>query len=379
MPSNSTLISDDKFQLQAGMFSGERLQLAREFKGLTQKQLGKDVAASHGLVSQYESGKKKEPSQDLVEAFGQILGFEPQFFYEPIADIFREEECSFRHRRSTAEKTKTQIRAHATLIGMVIDRLRAHFRLPKLNLPKLPATTSEEIEIAAEQARTHWDVGIQGPIMQVGRVLENAGVIIFPHLVKSEKVDAFSRHGAISVIFLNQSIPSSSRWNFDIAHECGHLVMHPGIATGDPDTEAAADRFASAFLLPRKAFSREFTIAPFTWRHIFDLKRHWHVSAAAIVRRAYDLRLIGAVTYRQAYKYMSAHGWLTKGEPHEPEFQQPEVLNTALQCLGIKVEMTIEDLRSQLHFTSDTFREVTGVTVPKQSKKLIDVIQFKKG
>lgn len=358
------------------IFVGERLQVAREFRGLTQKQLGDAVAASHALVSLCETGKKKDPATDLVEAFGAVLGFEPAFFYRSLEDVFREEECSFRHRRTTPERLKTQIRAHATLIGMVIERLRSHFRFPQFNVPTMPASTIEEIETAAERCRLHWNLGLDGPILQAGRVLEHAGVIIVPHLVQSTKVDAFSRHGRTTIIFLNQAIPSTSRWTFDIAHECGHLVMHPGLCTGSIETEAGADRFASAFLLPRKSFGRDFGMKPFSWGHIFDLKRRWRVSAAAIVVRAYHLGLLGAVGYRQAFKYMSAKGWRSNGEPYEPAFQAPELLTTALNGLGTKVELTLEALCRELHFVPETFRDVTGVSVPAPKSKPIDVIPF---
>ncbi len=189
-------------------------------------------------------------------------------------------------------------------------------------------------------------------------------------------MDAFSRYGKTTVIFLNQATPSTSRWNFDIAHECGHLVVHQGVPTGSEETEEAANRFASAFLMPRKAFAREFGMAPFSWKHIFELKRRWHTSAAAIVRRCYDLGLIGAVAYRQSFKYMSAKGW-TKGEPYEPSFQQPELLSTALSGLGKRVDLTLEQLCKELRFTPETFKEITGTTVPTPKVKHPDVIQFK--
>src|SRR5213595_2151062 len=51
------------------LFWGERLQIAREFKGITQKELSEQVSASRALVSLCEAGKKN-PSRDLVEAFG---------------------------------------------------------------------------------------------------------------------------------------------------------------------------------------------------------------------------------------------------------------------------------------------------------------------
>lgn len=354
------------------VFWGDRLQIAREFKGLTQKDLSEAVAASPALVSLCESGKKN-PSRDLVEAFSSILGFEPEFFYAAIEDVFREEQCSFRHRRSTSERTKNKIRAHGTLIGLVIARLRTLFHFPIQDVPHIPASVSiaEEIESAAEQCRKHWNLSVESPIMEIGRVLEHAGVVIVPSLSESQKVDAFSRYGPTAIIVLNQAVKSTSRWHFDIGHECGHLVMHPGIHTGSPETEMAADRFASAFLMPRRAFARDFRPgSSFSWPHIFALKRRWRTSAAAIVRRAYDLGLLGAVEYRKAYKHMAWKRWSSNGEPEEPSFQAPELLANALNSLGTKVELTLEALRKDLRFTADTFREVTGVAVPAEANRI---------
>lgn len=350
------------------LFWGDRLGLARQFRELTQKKLSEAVSASTALVSLCEAGKKN-PSRDLVEAFGSVLGFEAEFFYRPVDDLFREEQCSFRHRRATPERLKDKIRAHATLIGMVISRLKKDFRFPEQNVPHIPASLSsaEEIELAAEQCREHWGLSLDGPIMEVGRVLEAAGVVIVPNLAESQKVDAFSRCGPTAVIVLNQSINSSSRWNFDIGHECGHLVMHPGIHTGSPETEAAADRFASAFLMPKRAFARSFGVpSSFSWSNIFALKRRWRASAAAIVRRAYDVGLLGAVEYRKAYKYMAWKRWHATGEPDEPTFQAPELLASALNSLGKKVALTLDGLRSELQFTAGTFEEITGFAIPSE-------------
>ena len=355
------------------VFCGERLQLAREFRGFTQKKLGEEVAASVAMIARCETGRKSDPAPDLLEACAEVLGFESAFFHCGIDDLFLEKECSFRHRRSTPEKSKTQIRAHATLLGMVVQSLREHFSFPDVNLPQIQASTHEELELAAENARVHWGLGIDGPLLQIGRVLESAGVIIVRHLVKSSKVDAFSRYGKTTIIFLNDAVQSPSRWNFDIGHECAHLVLHRGIHTGDIETEAQADRFASAFLMPRKAFSREFTAAPFSWRHVFDLKRRWQSSAASIIRRSYDLGLIGAAEYRRSFQYMSFKGW-TKGEPAEPTFQDPELLSTTLNALGKKVDLTLEDLRRELKFDRKTFADVTGVEVPVLIPKFADII-----
>jgi Zn-dependent peptidase ImmA (M78 family)/transcriptional regulator with XRE-family HTH domain len=357
------------------VFWGERLKVAREFRGITQAKLAEDVAASPALISLCEGGRKTDLPADLIEAFGDVLGFDRSFFFGTVDDLFREEECSFRHRRNAPERLKAQVRAHATLVGMVIKRLGALFKFPAVDVPQRSAATPEEVEAAAEHCRRHWNLGIDGPIKHIGRVLEHAGVVIVPHLVKSTKVDAFSRQGNLSVIFLNQAIQSSSRWNFDIAHECGHLVLHRGVITGTVDTEATADRFASAFLMPQRAFLREFETMPFSWKHVFDMKRRWQTSAAAIIRRAYDLGSLSAVQYRRSYQYMSAKGW-TGGEPHEPFFQEPELLMSALRSLGTKVSLTLGELCGQLGFTPSTFAEVTGMQVPEPQIAVGEVIAF---
>jgi Zn-dependent peptidase ImmA (M78 family)/DNA-binding XRE family transcriptional regulator len=356
-------------------FWGDRLQVAREFRGITQRELADEVAASPALISLCEKGKKPFPARDLVEALADVLGFEPEFFYAGIEDVFREEQCSFRHRRSTPERLKSKIRAHATLIGMVIQRLRSVLRFPDQEIPHFPASSIEEVETAAEECRRYWRLELDAPINQIGRVMEHAGIVIIPHMVQSD-VDAFSRCGPTAVIFLNQAVHSTSRWHFDIGHECGHLVMHPGIPTGTIETENAANRFASAFLMPRKAFARDFQMAAFDWKHVFALKRRWRTSAQAIVRRAYDLSLLGAVDYRKAFKYMSWRGWTSSGEPDEPTFQQPELLSLALNSLGAKVDLTIEQLSKELHFKPQTFKEITGVSVPTPRVTPVEVIPF---
>jgi Zn-dependent peptidase ImmA (M78 family) len=354
--------------LTGDVFYGEKLQLAREFNQSTQVQLAKSVSASNALISQYEAGKKHAPSPDLVQALSSVLGFSEEFFYSPITDCVRREECSFRHLRAAPEKLKNHVKARATLFGMVAHKLREHFRFPPLNLPQRRAESREEIEAAAEATRQYWGLGLDAPLGQVGNILENAGVVIAPQTIDSRKIDAFSRRGDTTVIFLNHSGQSASRLIFDIAHECGHLVMHNRIPTGSIETENAANYYGSAFLMPRAAFSREFGSQHKTlsFKHVFDLKRHWRVSAASIIRRAHDLGLIGAVEYRRAFQYMSFKKWPSQGEPYEPPFHAPSLFINAMSRLGTEdADLTINELCNSLGFSHQVFKDVTGFQVPE--------------
>jgi Zn-dependent peptidase ImmA (M78 family)/transcriptional regulator with XRE-family HTH domain len=344
-------------------FWGERLQLVREFRGLTQKDLGELLGVSHALISDYEKGKRF-PAASVLEVLHTETGFLPGFFLRRLEDPFLESQCSFRHRRSTSGRLKDQVRAHATLLGIVVSSLREMFRFPPFDVPSLPAASPMEIEAAAEACRQHWGLDLNAPIMQVGRALERAGVVIIPCTVDTSKIDAFSRHGMNSLIFLNRGAGTRpSRWNFDLSHECGHLVMHRDLPTGSVETESAADQFASAFLLPRTAFAREFRTKRFSWEHVFELKRHWQVSAAAIVRRARDLGFIDENAYRRAFQYMSFKKWRTEGEPYEPLFQEPELFVNAINALGHDVAKTVSELCGDLYFSPKTFVEITGIAV----------------
>ncbi|HKR29727.1 MAG TPA: ImmA/IrrE family metallo-endopeptidase [Terriglobales bacterium] len=235
----------------------------------------------------------------------------------------------------------------------------------------MAASTKQEIEMAAEQCRQHWNLGVDGPIQELRTVLEAAGAIVIDHVVKSTKVDTFSRYNAsMAMIFPNEQTQSRSAWNFDVAHELGHIAMHRGTRTGDKDTERKADMFAGAFLMPSEAFGREFQAITFSWEHVFRLKKRWGVRAAAIVKRAFDLSLMGAVDCQAASKHIYREGW-NKAEPDDSRAQQSGVFENALNCLGQKetltIDLPIEKLCAQLFFTRDTFFDVTGISITQSN------------
>lgn len=342
-------------------FRGEKLQLAREFRGLTQKQLAGSVSTSGAAVSLIEAGKRPNPSSDLVLAFSEALHFPSDFFFGEALEIFQETECHFRHRRSTSDRLKTQVRARASLIGSIVTHLRSVLPFPKLNVPSLSASNDMEVEIAAQTCRSHWGLNIEAPILQPGRAVERASIVVVSGLTEIGKIDAFSRYGENAMIFLNIRDQKPSRLHFDLAHELGHLVIHRGLVTGDPVTEEQANKFASCFLMPAKSFGRELRSISFSWDAIFSLKRRWKVSAAAIVRRGFDLGILSATQYRRAFQDMSAKGWRRFGEPFEPDFQEPELLRSALKVANSSSSISLTSFAARLGITESIIQEIIGV------------------
>ena len=339
-------------------FIGARLALARAFQHTTLAKLADTVSASYGLLGHYEKGRRKSPRPDLLAALASALKVQSPFFFEPLHDPWREEECSFRRRAATPERFKKRARAHGTLIDLVLRELSTMAKVPRYAIPSLEACDADATERAADQCRQAWGLGF-GPIPHIGRVAERHGVLLIKHLRHADEIDAFSRRGTHSIIVLNTSRTSASRWIFDVAHELGHFVLHEGVETGSKSTEAQANMFASALLLPRRTFVREFSAKPFSWGHIFELKRRWTVSASAIIRRAFDLSLIDPILYRRCYQHISARGW-RKREPHEPEFVGPEWLPSAFGIARDRFYVTPANLADRLHLTAETFTAVTA-------------------
>jgi len=338
-------------------FNGERLRLLRQFHSLTQANLGEAVAVSQVAIADYENNKK-EPIEEVEIALASVLRVLPAFFREGGDELFSEDEYNFRRRMSATERLKKKVAAQASLFGIVVRRLRSEVVLPPLNIPPIQADTEEEVEVAAEKARVHWGLGTDGPIDNMTRVLERAGVVtVVADAETATKVDAFSRFGETSVVVMNWAKGSTSRSFFDAAHETGHGVLHFRAARKPLEQrETEAQWFAGAFLMPRKAFAKAYWAGGGgKWENFLELKRQWGTSIQAIIVRAYQLCLMDPPVYRQTFQQLSKRGWRTD-EPEEPAPEAPELFSSAIKKLG----RPVRDFARELNMTSELFSQVTG-------------------
>jgi Zn-dependent peptidase ImmA (M78 family) len=151
------------------------------------------------------------------------------------------------------------------------------------------------------------------------------------------------------VMLINSAAPTD-RKRLTLAHELGHLLLHNGFATEDPEREA--NEFASEFLMPGHVIRPD--LRPATLGRLRDLKRVWGVSMQALYERAYNLKLVTTAERVSFYKSMNARGWKTS-EP-DSELLEPEtpqlvaVIGDALRSKGLS-DSEIADLAG---FTEDS-------------------------
>lgn len=348
-------------------FSGEQLRMARLAHGFSLEELGEQVAATRQFIHQLETGARS-PSDEMANALADVLAVRAEFLSATVPSTVRPEQCHFRGHITRPATITSQVLARGTILDSMVSALEREINLPRVNFPDISVEGSEDIERAAEEARQHWSLGA-GPITSMMRVVENAGAIVTYFGGLSERVDAFSMDRARPIIVRSSLKQSACRQRFDLAHECGHLIMHRGIQTGDRLTEEQAHRFASAFLMPRAAALRELPRGrTIQWQKLYELKLRWKVSVRALIRRGYDLGMYSAAQYRTANIHMAKTGQ-SKSERYDDHpalpIEQPELLASALSVLE-REGHGVHELMAKAGISDATFERVTGLPSPSK-------------
>lgn len=247
-----------------------------------------------------------------------MLGFSQDFFGETQPEGIPGIESSlisFRAKSTMPAKVRDYATASASFGVMLTVEILRRFQLPDSDVPQIHGDAPED---AAMKVRAAWGLG-QRPLKNVVHLLESKGVRVLSLAEDHTSVDAFSFwHEGQPYVFLNAmsaQAKSGQRGRFDAAHELGHLVMHlsrPGDISGRK-SEAEADAFSSAFLMPRNAV-RAAVGGPrgFGLPEICHLKRKWGVSAMAMARRLKDIEVLSHDRYHRVLVQMSRRGWRTE-------------------------------------------------------------------
>jgi len=355
-------------------FLGEKLRLARLLNGMTLKELGDAVTASRQFIHQLE-GDIRQPPEDMLYALCESLLVRKDFFYQELVNDVKFEQCHFRKRKTTPVGLANRVCSYSTIFEELVEFLSQYLEFPEPNVPdysnNADTYTNLEIEEAAESCRKHWGLGLDNPIENITNVLENSGVVITTFSGVSEKVDALSLNRKRPIIIRNSAKASPCRLRFDLAHECGHFVLHNGIETGDTVTESEADRFASAFIFPRSSFLKEFprnfiASREASWRPLYQLKIRWGMSLKAIIYRAHFLNIISSQQYRSANVRLSKTGQ-SKVERYDEciEIEAPELLKSSIGLLGDEVGISFSKIAGNLNIRPEMLSVITGIPVPE--------------
>ena len=299
---------------------GERLKLARKKAGYSLRGLATalDQEVSAQAIGKYERGEMM-PSSGVLLHVAKVLGVSLEFLLsEQVEEL---QGVEFRKLSGTSARDRARVDAE------VIDCLQRYIAVEEILTVDSIAWTAprvekrfcgreEDGEVLADDLRDEWELGID-PIPNMTALLEDYGIKILV-IPLPERVSGLTclvrrpkRKAKLPVIAINQHFTLERR-RLTLAHELAHRL----IGDGSPvDHEKTAMVFAGAFLMSRDHLLREVGKhrKALGYKELVQLKRMYHVSAAALLVRLKQVGVIDESTLTYAFQTF-ARSW-RKSEP----------------------------------------------------------------
>lgn len=316
-------ISQSSPQLPDQFLDPDRITLARSRRGLTKSELARQLSVTPRTITRYETG---EAPTSVASELSRILQFPSAFFRKPGAPDIDVTTVNFRAaRRATARVRASAVAAGA--LGIEVDRwISERFALPSITVPTY---VGEHPVLAARLLRAEWALGTK-PLPNAVQLAESRGVRVYTLPTIAEEVDAYSSwQGSTPFIFLSRR-RTPERMRFDVAHELGHLVLHPAMSCDDAAQEREADSFASELLIPADAVPEYLRHNP-SVSDVLQVRSQFKVSAMALCYAAHKAGRMSDWSYRQLCIELSGRGFRSTepgGMPkHEMSRVFPQVFN----------------------------------------------------
>lgn len=274
------------------------LKKFRAKSGLSQPDLAKLAGISLPALKNLESSRT-EPREGTLMALSRALNVSFKDLLTPVRPL-----NSVRFRSNKRMQTRENILSDVSLWlddfnfleNLLEDRIP--FKLEEIQR----RCSRDDVVQAAEDCRKVLDISITDTVVDLCRILEEAGVKVYTSKSASEGFFGLSvakqDGGPAVVVNVWERIPVERRI-FSAAHELGHLLLH-GNAYDVKQTEEVkkeeeeADKFAGHFLMPNAGFHEEWNKAlglTFIDR-VFKIKTHFQVSYKTVLYRLIELNFV---------------------------------------------------------------------------------------
>ena len=340
-------------------FNKYRLKVAKDLKGLSNKDLANILSCTEVTVSNYLNENKPfvpdfEKTVTLSEKLELPFGFFQSNFNKKVAD----DQIFYRSFNRIRAQYRNSARAYSEFAIQTLE----FFDEKISNLPKFKGIDVDidnlinDPEKTALTLRAQWKLGML-PIKNMIGVLESHGIAVFRLPLEVKEVDAFSfYHDGRPIIFLN-TFKSAERQRFDAAHELGHLILHSddiNVLQNMKEKEHQADSFAANFLMPKDLFISN---APsnLSIQNMINYKHYWKVSLVALNYNLHKQGLLSEWKYRANTIEFSKNGYYTS-EPDPIEYDRPLLLN---KIIDILLEEEGRSFYKSLDFGFSIFDEIT--------------------
>lgn len=347
-------------------FYGERLRSARMYRGMTLTELAKCTEISKQSLSLYENNNNT-PDYMKVRLLATKLNFPYDYFFQKDSYAAKTETTYFRSLASATKKDRTAQSIKLEYVAKMYEILLEFISFPEINLPSIDfigyddvfecesKDAVQEIEDIADKVREYWDIG-KGSIKDLQYILEKNGIIVTGFGTNENKIDAFSQRTIVAgndIYFIAVALGNrpEGRIRFDMAHELGHILLHPWSEDLEAITkdefkarERQANMFASAFLLPMDSFGKDAASYPTDLKYYQFLKNKWNVSIQAMIYRTHQLGIISDNQYQYLMRQVSKNGWKLKEPGDVPFYLSENIFQGAIDLLMEENVLEVKEL-----------------------------------
>lgn len=324
----------------------DALEVARQRNRLTKSAFATKLGISARDMHRMRNESKVDA--EFISRIAEITGF-PEAFFTLDANL-EISKPTFRKQATLSARERDAGEAAAKMAKLFWETVEHEYSLPEPSVPdysdgdyNLPEGI-DRATYAAALLREDWGLGTE-PVGNLVRLLERHGIRVLSLSEQNARgLSAFTfwGDGDRPYVYLNM-VSSTERSRFDAAHELGHLVLHRHADAADVKVEREADRFASAFLIPKADLLRHKVFPTIT--NLRKNKQRWRVSVAALVRAYRDNGLIDDGRYKYLNIELSRRGW-GKEEPDQSP-REPSGTWTAIKKDLWRKSQTIEDLAAR--------------------------------
>lgn len=368
------------------MFNGLSLKNIRILNGLSRKELADKVGITEQAIWKFENGYIT-PRLEVINILKDIFHVKSIYFYrDDYTQKFGSNICTdyiaYRSETINSLKKSQSESMHVKFLNAFLYMIESNIKYPNEIISELREETIKYIQNNKDKPKS---IQIHSIAMNARKrlglaetnnedllfLLEKSGAFIFEKEI-GETIDAYSlwSEDDRAYIILGNMKKSAVRRNFDLAHELGHLLMHYKVEFTMQDKEdyreleKEANQFASAFLLPRDAFTSDFSKIekksnPDAY---LELKDKWSVSMQAMAVRAMGLELITYQQYRYFFISVNRKGY-KHVEPLDDTIllDKPAKVKSVLQLLFEKNILSLRELLDLLKVNSVFLSRLTGI------------------
>ncbi|MFC9964497.1 helix-turn-helix domain-containing protein [Nocardia ignorata] len=289
---------------------GDVILTARRAAGMTQEELAEQLGIQQATLSRYENNTRT-PEPDMVARLAAALSLTPEFLSSSFSRMQGALAGDVHMRRQRTAKVshwksgEARLNMYRMRSAFLLDRIgmRPQNQVPTFELDTAATATPAD---AARLTRSQWRMPI-GPVRNLTRWLESAGVLIFEEDFDTHRIDGMSQWASDYPVIIVNAAQTTDRRRWTLAHELGHLVLHSVFVVDDREMERQADEFAAEFLMPKHLIEPDLSVLKPA--RLIDLKATWGVSMQAIYERAYQFGRVTGEERTRFYRSLNARGW----------------------------------------------------------------------